>query len=159
MADMLVPLYGLPDAKEAVEVCSSHGVVIRRATAPNKEQITNWVEKNCSIYAKSECEIAFSRNPIACFIATKEDEILGFACYDSTNLNFFGPTKVLESHQGQGIGKALLLRSLESMREQGYAYGIIGGVGPEAFYQKTVNAVLIEGSSPGLYVDFIKTLH
>lgn len=35
--------------------------------------------------------------------------------------------------------------------EQGYAYAIIGGVGPAEFYAKAVGAVLIEGSSPGIY--------
>jgi len=37
------------------------------------------------------------------------------------------------------------------MRAQGYAYAIIGGVGPQDFYAKTVGAVLIDGSSPGVY--------
>ncbi|MCK7506256.1 MAG: hypothetical protein MZV70_20760 [Desulfobacterales bacterium] len=35
------------------------------------------------------------------------------------------------------------------MRDDGYAYAIIGGVGPAAYYAKTVGATLIEGSSPG----------
>lgn len=36
---------------------------------------------------------------------------------------------------------------------QGYAYAIIGGVGPhvQGFYEKAVGAVLIEGSEPGVY--------
>jgi hypothetical protein len=37
------------------------------------------------------------------------------------------------------------------MRDDVYAYAIIGGVGPEAYYAKTVGATLIEGSSPGIY--------
>jgi hypothetical protein len=35
----------------------------------------------------------------------------------------------------------------------GYAYAIIGGAGPVDFYQKTVGAIEIEGSVPGIYRD------
>jgi hypothetical protein len=37
------------------------------------------------------------------------------------------------------------------MKSQGYAYAIIGGVGPATFYEKAVGAKLIEGSDPGIY--------
>jgi predicted N-acetyltransferase YhbS len=58
---------------------------------------------------------------------------------------------VEETLRGKGIGKALLLECLIAMKAQGYAYGIIGGVGPARFYEKAVGAVLIEGSNPGIY--------
>jgi len=44
---------------------------------------------------------------------------------------------------------ALLLSCLHAMRDNGYAYAIIAGVGPAEYYSKTVGATLIEGSSPG----------
>ena len=37
----------------------------------------------------------------------------------------------------------------------GYAYGIIGGVGPAEFYAKTVGATLIPDSTPGIYTDML----
>ena len=33
----------------------------------------------------------------------------------------------------------------------GYAYAIIGGVGPAEFYEKAVNAKVIEGSDVSVY--------
>jgi hypothetical protein len=45
----------------------------------------------------------------------------------------------------------LLFACLEAMKQQGFGYAIIGGVGPAAFYSKTVGAVAIEGSEPGIY--------
>ena len=36
------------------------------------------------------------------------------------------PMAVLESERKKGVGRALLLKSLESMQELGYAYAIIG---------------------------------
>ena len=50
-----------------------------------------------------------------------------------------------------GIGTGLLFACLEDMRQQGYGYAIVGGVGPTAFYSKAVGAVLIEGSELGVY--------
>jgi predicted N-acetyltransferase YhbS len=93
--------------------------------------------------------------PIACFIAVREGSILGFACHDATARNFFGPEAVAEAERGRGIGRALLLAALHAQREQGYAYSIIGGVGPADFYAKTVGAIPITGSTPGIYAELL----
>jgi hypothetical protein len=37
------------------------------------------------------------------------------------------------------------------MAAEGYAYAIIGGVGPAAFYERAVGAIPIPGSEPGIY--------
>jgi len=95
--------------------------------------------------------VAFARQPVTCFIAARGRQLIGFANHDATCPNFFGPTGVLESARNKGVGKALLFACLEDMRAQGYAYAIIGGVGPAEFYTKTVGAVAIEGSVPGIY--------
>jgi predicted N-acetyltransferase YhbS len=53
--------------------------------------------------------------------------------------------------RGRGIGAALLMASLHAMREQGYAYAVIGAAGPIDFYQKAVGGLVIPDSWPGLY--------
>jgi predicted N-acetyltransferase YhbS len=106
----------------------------------------------------SECDVAFSHHPVSCLIATEGGRIVGFACYECTCKNFFGPTGVSESKRGLGIGKALFLACLHAMASDGYAYAIIGGAGPREFYAKTAGATTIEGSSPGVYRDFLKAL-
>ena len=123
--------------------------------APDKFRIIPWVREHSSLSASGECDVCFSHTPISCFIATRGAEILGYACYNATAPDFFGPTRVLDAEQGKGVGKALLLRCLRAMREEGYVYAIIGGVGPQAFYQKTVGAELIPDSTPGIYRDFL----
>ena len=60
----------------------------------------------------------------------------------------FGPTRVLDEEQGGGIGRALLLRSLAAMRAEGYAYAVIGGVGPQEFYKVCVGAMRSRIPSP-----------
>ena len=44
-----------------------------------------------------------------------------------------------------------LLAALHAQRSQGYAYSIIGGVGPAEYYTKVVAAQLIDGSTPGIF--------
>ena len=98
-------------------------------------------------------QAAFSNNPITCYIAVREKELIGFACYEATARNFFGPMAVLESERKKGVGRALLLKSLESMRELGYAYAVIGWPAKSAvsFYKRCVDAIMIDEKSSGVY--------
>ena len=151
MPDMLVKLYDLPDHKEEIAALRAAGVDIRRAIAPERGLVAAWVRHHFSEYWVSECEVAFTREPVACYIAVEENRLLGFACYDATMRGFFGPTGVALEARGRGIGRALLLVTLHAMLATGYGYAIIGGVGPAEFYAKAVGATLIDGSAPGIY--------
>ena len=155
MIDMLVRLYDLPDSSQLYAQVAAQGVTLRRARAFEKHTVAAFAREYFSEKWASEVEVALSRQPVACFIATRERRILGFACHDTTQRGFFGPTGVLEEARGLGIGKLLLLRSLEALREQGHAYGIIGGVGPREFYAKACGAIEIPGSDPGVYRDIL----
>ena len=151
MPDMLVKLYRLPDLHGQRNKIERVGIRIRRPNPWEKAILADWVRKHFSQRWGFECEVAFTHAPPACFIAIQDDALIGFACYDCTRRNFFGPTGVAEAARGKGVGLSLLLACLHAMREDGYAYAIIGGVGPEAYYAKSVGATLIEGSSPGIY--------
>lgn len=152
--DMLVKLYALPEGAETA-VPHDEGVVIRRAMAPDMLRVVDFVKTLSGVSAAGECTVCFQGHPITCYIATRGKEIVGYACYNATAPDFFGPTAVLPEERGRGIGRALLLRSLVSLREMGYGYAIIGGVAPKAFYEKTVGAMLIPDSTPALYKDFL----
>lgn len=151
MPDMLVKLYELPDAAPVLAAVKEKGVDIRRAIAPEKHIVVQWVREHFNEHWASECEVAFSNHPVSCFIATEDGKMTGFACYDATCKNFFGPTGVDQSCRGKGVGTALLLSCFHAMAAQGFAYAIIGGAGPTEFYKKTVGAIEIEGSKPGIY--------
>lgn len=155
MIDMLVRLYALPETAELYSAVESQGVVLRRARAFELHTVREFVRENFSAKWVSEVEVAMSRQPIACFIATKDRQVIGFACYDTTQRGFFGPTGVGETARGTGLGKALLFKSLEALRELGYAYAVIGGVGPREFYEKACGAIEIPGSDPGTYNDLL----
>ena len=151
MPDMLVKLYDLPDLQRCVERVGAQGVEVRRAMAPEKQTIIEWVSEHFGKHWASEVDVSFSNKPISCFLAVHGEQIVGFACYEATYRDFFGPTGVLEEYRGKGIGAALTLVCLHEMKNLGYMYAIIGGAGPVEFYRKIVGAVKIEGSEPGPY--------
>lgn len=151
MADMLVKLYDINyDTRE--DKLKENSISIKKASIIDKDRILGFVrsafpnEKDWP----NECEYALFNNPVSCWIAVMDKEIIGFACYDATAKGFFGPTGVREDCRGLGAGRALALRSFYSMREAGYAYAIIGWTAGKAigFYQKIANAVIIEDSPP-----------
>jgi hypothetical protein len=156
MPDMLVKLYELPEYDQQLQQLKQSGIEIRRAIAPEKHVIVRWVKERFGEGWASECEVAFSNRPVSCFISIENGKLNGFACHDATCKNFFGPTGVEHESRGKGIGKALLLICLQSMYAQGYAYAIIGGAGPTAFYSKMVGATEIDNSVPGIYRGMLK---
>jgi GNAT superfamily N-acetyltransferase len=149
MPDMLVKLYDLPDLQPALDRQRAQGITIRRGMPPEKLMVTQWVGKhfNNDLWV-SETDVAFSTHPTTVILAHRGDDLLGFACYDTTHKGFFGPTGVNETERGHGIGTALLLMALHEMRHAGYMYGIIGWAGPTLFYEKAVNAVAIPDTEP-----------
>lgn len=158
MIDMLVKLYQLPPLEPEIAAMKEAGITIRRAIAPEKHFVTPWVGQAFSAFWQSECEIAFAHVPITCWIAIENKQVIGFACYDTSSKGFFGPTGVDSLARGRGVGRALLLACLHAMHFDGYAYAIIGGVGPAEFYQKAVGAVIIEGSEHAVYEGLLRKL-
>ncbi|WP_159884129.1 GNAT family N-acetyltransferase [Paenibacillus puerhi] len=156
MSDMLVKLYELPELEPVLKQASEAGIDIRRALAPEKHVVVEWVREQFGSGWASECDVAFANQPVSCYIAIKEGKLAGFACYEATCKNFFGPTGVDATLRGLGAGKALLLASLHAMRGLGYGYAVIGGAGPQEFYRKHAGAIVIEGSTPGIYRGLLK---
>jgi GNAT superfamily N-acetyltransferase len=156
MPDLLVRLYDLPEVLPRIEKLRGEGVTIRVARAYEKQQVVAWVRRHFGDPWAGECDAAFGNRPVSCFIATENGAIAGFACYDSTCRDFFGPAGVADHARGRGIGGALLLSCLHAMAAIGYAYAIIGGAGSVEFYRRAVAAIEIEGSSPGIYRDRLK---
>jgi len=151
MSDLLVRLYDLPPLAPVVAELDRSGVEIRRALAAERPQVTAFARAHGSEGWAAECDAAFARMPVACFVAVERDTLIGFACYEATCRDFFGPELVHPDRRGRGVGRALLLAALHAMRAEGYAYAIIGWASSIEFYERTVGAVVIDGSDPGIY--------
>lgn len=156
MPDLLVNLLKLPPLEPSLEEITRARIVVRRAQPFEITSVRSFVEKNFSLAWADEISVGFAAKPVSVYIATFDNEIVGFAAYECTRRDFFGPMGVLETMQGRRIGKALLLACLWGLREMGYVYAIVGGVGPVEFYEKTVGASVIPDSRPGIYTDLLK---
>lgn len=156
MPDLLVNLLKLPPLEPLLNELGEARVNIRRAQPFELTPAREFIAREFSISWADEVSVGFAHQPVTIYIATSEGHVIGFAGYECTRKAFFGPTGVRESERGRGIGKALLLASLWGLRELGYVYGIIGGAGPTEFYEKTVGAIVIPDSEPGIYRDLLK---
>jgi len=149
--DMLVRLYAMPAACEAVQRLKQDGITIRRPQPYECSVVRRFIEKNFSETWADETMTAFSHQPVTAYIAVDGQRIVGFAAYECTRKDYFGPTGVLPEYRKRGIGLALLQMSLQGLADLGYAYAVIGGAGPVDFYAKAVGAEVIENSVPGIY--------
>jgi len=151
MPDMLVRLCDLPDASAHFARAGAGGFTLRRAEAWERARLAEFVQSHFNARWRQEAERAFNHTPVTAYQALRGAEVAGFAVYECTRRGFFGPTGVREDLRGCGLGAALLFACLESMREMGYAYAVIGGVGPAAFYEKVCGAFVIPGSDISVY--------
>lgn len=155
MPDMLVNLLKLPPLEQVLAELAEAKIMVRRAQPFELTRVRLFIEREFNQPWADEVSVGFGNKPVSVFIATAEKEIVGFGAYECTRRAFFGPTGVIRSAQGRGVGTALLLQCLWGLREMGYAYGIIGRAGPIEFYEKTVGAVVIADSDPGIYTDLL----
>ena len=150
MPDLLVRLYDLPQDAPAAEV--------RRAFSAERDLICEFVRAKFSPAWAAECAGCFSAGRPTCFVAVHGEQLVGFACYDTTARGMFGPIGVVDAEQRAGLGRGLLLAALHDMNAAGYAYAIIGGAGAHslAFYRSVVEVVEIPNSVPGFYKGILK---
>jgi len=156
MPDLLVNLLKLPPLEPLMLEMEKAHVLIRRAQPFELTRVRSFVEKTFSVAWADEISVGFANKPVSVYIAVVAQEIVGFAAYECTRRNFFGPTGVTENMQGRGVGKALLLACLWGLREMGYVYAVIGHAGPVEFYEKAVGATVIPDSDPGIYSNLLK---
>lgn len=141
--DMLVNLNHLP------AYTTDGDVKIKHAMAGDLGKIKAFIAENFSEVWIYEAEHAILQEFGKCFIATIDGKLVGFSCYDASARGFFGPIGVLPEVQKKKIGKALLIRTLQAMKDYGYGYAVIGWAGQAAgFYEKAVGARFIEGGEP-----------
>lgn len=155
MPDMLVKLYNTKSCYHLIEKLEQEGIKIKRAMSADLSVIREFIESKFSKGWADEATKGILSSPSTCYIATQNGKVVGFAGYDCTAKGFFGPTGVDESMRGKGVGKALYIKCLISMYEQGYAYAIIGDAGPVDFYAKVSDAVVIPDCFPGEYKNLV----
>lgn len=151
MPDLLVKLYDLEDDWRFIAGQKKQGITIRKPIGPEKHLVVQWVSDRFGSAWAAETDVAFANVPRTCFVAIKDADLIGFACYDATALGFIGPIGVDRRHQGKQTGKALLKACLLDMKLKGYGYAVVGAVKDIDFFKKAVGASEIPESTPGFY--------
>jgi GNAT superfamily N-acetyltransferase len=145
--DMLVDLRTFALAQPSPYSTASRGVEIRRAADSDRERLSRFVVSAFSDEKWGGASaVAYARGPASAFIALQAGEIVGSAFYDVAFLGYFGAMGVRETDRRRGIGARLLVAALGDMALKGYAYAVIGDVGPMEFYEKVCAATVITKS-------------
>jgi GNAT superfamily N-acetyltransferase len=166
MSDLLVKLYELQGSDPArLQRLTAQGVFLRAALSTEVTLVELWVTQNFNESWGRAARVASLRHPSACYLAVERElhrlpanpydlgteRLIGFACYDADIRGMFGPIGVRDDRQRQGIGTALLRRTLRAMADVGYAYAVVGWAGPVEWYAREVGATVIPNSEPGPY--------
>ncbi|MCH4160880.1 MAG: GNAT family N-acetyltransferase [Bifidobacterium sp.] len=149
MFDMLVNLNNDAILQEHIRTTVPHqqGYQIVRTPSIFSDEVAHFAEREFSPMWASEARHSLYHTPSDSYAAIFNNHVIGFCAFNATAKAFFGPTGVHHDHRGKGIGRILLVNALLTMKSQGYAYAIIGGVNEAAgFYEQTVSATRIEGS-------------
>ena len=111
------------------------GILIARAEPGDRERVMELLDREWALW-KYEAGMALDQAPPAMFLAWQGDSVVAFAGYDSNNqgTGWFGPMGTDPSMQGRGLGRVLLYRCLQDMKEKGYHPVIIPWVAPVCFY-------------------------
>jgi len=146
MTDMIVSLQQLPPTPALPD-----GYHIDIVRPWDSQTLVSWVEQAFSKIWANEVLCGLTSQPSKVLVISKDSQIIGFAGYNITFPGFFGPTGVLESERGLGLGKILLIEAMHRLHALGHVYAFIGDPGPVDFYQKTLGAVLLPADLPDGY--------
>ena len=102
MADMLVKLFHLQQDPAAEAALLQNGVRLCRALPPDRDRVIGFVRENFPEFA-AEAACAFSHLPAHCWLAVENRAVVGFACYDVTTPDFFGPRRFLPATGGAAL--------------------------------------------------------
>lgn len=149
--DLLVPLYRLDlSVEEDLKRLAAEGISVKRAHPVNSGAVYDFVEENFSKGWRNEVGACFAHPVPTCFIAVKDKKVIGFAAYEATAPDFFGPVGVKAEERKKHVGAVLSRLCFASMKEMGYGYAIIGWAAQSAheFYAKQFGAIDIPDSGP-----------
>ena len=154
VADLGGERFTIKGLAKTLRAIASAGFEIERV-APGEARFFSWIDYEFGGWWSAEACAGKS------IVARKGDRFAGFATYDAQGLKFswlrglgsqegagiFGPFGVGAEFRGSKLGPLLLLAALGSLREAGYAQGLIPAVGSDkliAYYEQHAKARVAE---------------
>lgn len=134
-----LPVDPPPVRQQALE---RSGVTVRPLRREDREALEAWLRRTWGPHWAFEGMLAMDRPEPAGFVATRDEDVVGFAVFDSTRPGWFGPMGVEPSLQGGGVGLELCVRAMEEMARRGYAQAQIAWAGPRCFYARKLGATI-----------------
>lgn len=123
---------------------ASHSIVVRRAVRADAEELDRYLRSEWTETWAFEAAQALQSEPTTAHLATRGDEIVGFAVHGVGWPSRYGPIGTSASVRGLGVGDALSRLCLTDMAEAGVDMADITWVAEEAipFYSGSVEARL-----------------
>lgn len=154
VADLSGEQFTIKGLARTLRAIASAGFEVERV-APGEKRFFSWIDHEFGGFWSAE---AFAGKSI---VAKKGNRFAGFATYDAQGLKFswlrglgsqegvgiFGPFGVGGEFRGSKLGPLLYLAALGSLREAGYAQGLIAAVGSDkliAYYEQHAGARVAE---------------
>lgn len=112
------------------------GITVRRATAADSARLDAFFGADFGLDWCTEAGLALHHDPPALHLAIQSGRIIAFSAHSSQNREwgFFGPMGTTPAARGKGIGRVLLRRCLNDLRDLGHRSAVIPWVGPISFY-------------------------
>jgi predicted N-acetyltransferase YhbS len=112
---------------------------LRRAGRPERAALMALLKREFPWWV-TEVSLALERGSV--HVAGSGAAIEAFACGGGTHPGWFGPMGTAKAGRGRGLGRLLMWRCLEGLRDQGHASCRIPWVGPIPFYSRFAGARL-----------------
>lgn len=137
-ANMMAVLDHPFDTRADEDRLNSDGVTIRRAEAADEPLLDAFFSEHFGPDWRMEAALAMNNDPPGLHLALAENRIIAFSGHSSQNREhgFFGPMGTAPEARGKGIGRVLLWRCLNDLRDGGHRTAVIPWVGPISFYAR-----------------------
>ncbi len=123
---------------------AKRNIEIIRAGYEDMQDVFGFVDSNFPRW-HTQVMLTYNSLPVSLHLARHQGTIVGFAAHNTNNFGngWFGPIAVLPELQKKGIGKVLLKRCMQDMKDWGLEQALIPWAEPPLFFEKTVKARVV----------------
>jgi len=137
-ANMTAHLRDRADTRAEEQALAERGVEIRLAAHDDARRLDAFFEQDFGADWRMEAGLAMQSDPPTIHLAMRDGRIIAFSAHSTQNQEwgFFGPMGTTPACRGLGVGRILLLRCLNDLRDAGHRTAVIPWVGPIGFYSR-----------------------